>query len=155
MSVKAECTWGEGPDVLVVLTGVHTAGAHLPAGHRHQGYYTLVRHPDGKWSFGMSIEETKTLVSELLIAVKQAEELDAAVSKPQKQRRITPEPNPPKCPCGWPIPTSLIPVPTELLKRGGVSRESILRGVSVVMHCPECCHPIDLMLDIHDSERDH
>ena len=156
MTAKAECTWGEGPDVLIVLSGVHTAGAHLPAGHLHQTYSTLVRHPDGKWSFGLTAPEAKSLAAELLVEVARVERFEAAAphSKPKLGRREIPQHPDPRCPCGWRIPVSIMPCPTELLSTGTMSRDKVLRDVSFRMHCPECGECLDLVLDIRDSELD-
>lgn len=65
-SVRAECTWGEGPDVLVIIpTGI------APHGHYD---YPVMAVANGH-SFGLRAEEARALAATLMTAATAAEEL--------------------------------------------------------------------------------
>jgi hypothetical protein len=61
MVAKAECTWGMGPDVLVVVEGGRD--------------YGVVGHGDGKISFGQRAREARVLAAQLLAAADRADAL--------------------------------------------------------------------------------
>lgn len=63
----AECTWGDGPDVLVIVDGSRSA---------------LVKHLNGKSSFGLKLEEARSLAFELLGAVALCETLELDAGRP-------------------------------------------------------------------------
>lgn len=64
MSAKAECTWGDGPDVLVVVAGINISG------------FSLSQHANGDHSFGLTSDEAKHLAAQLLTSAERADELD-------------------------------------------------------------------------------
>jgi hypothetical protein len=68
MTIKAECTWGEGPDVLIFAEGAEVAaGEHL-------------ERPDQAW-INLTATEARRLAAELLVAAERAEELAAGATK--------------------------------------------------------------------------
>jgi hypothetical protein len=68
MSAKAECTWGLGPDVLIVIAVENTSG------------FPLIQHGDGQSSFGLTAAEARKLAAQMIVAAERTEGilLDAA-----------------------------------------------------------------------------
>lgn len=62
VSSHAECTWGDGPDVLVVVVDTPSIG------------YPFVLMPDGNATFGLTRAEARGLAAELLIAAETADD---------------------------------------------------------------------------------
>ena len=73
--MEATCTWGEGPDVLVELTGTNVILYEDPKHNTPpQGDYKHGFITEG--SFDLTIAEAEHLASELLTAANKAKELD-------------------------------------------------------------------------------
>jgi len=73
--MRATCTWGEGPDVLVVIEGTPVILYENPKHHKP---------PHGDWkhgfvtegSFDLTINEAETFVEELITAIEEAKSLN-------------------------------------------------------------------------------
>jgi len=69
--MRAECTWGEGPDVLVILEGTRVMLYENPI-DLNRATHGYVR----EGSFDLTIEEALVLAASLIVAAKTAIELD-------------------------------------------------------------------------------
>lgn len=69
--MKAECSWGNGPDVLVVLEGKPVMLYHKPHNLDEATYGYI-----SEGSACLTAEEAEKLAQELLIAAKQAKNLN-------------------------------------------------------------------------------
>jgi hypothetical protein len=70
-TVKASCTWGEGEDVLVTLEG-HNFMLYENPKNYHRAVHGIVE----VGSFFLTAKEAKELAIDLMLAAKNAEELD-------------------------------------------------------------------------------
>lgn len=68
--MKALCTWGEGPDVLVEIDGTPILCYENPT-DLNRYTHGIIR----EGSFYLTVEEAKKLVGSLLMAISQTEEL--------------------------------------------------------------------------------
>ena len=81
--MKAECTWGDGPDVLVMLNGTHIMLYEYPKN------YERFKHGEvSQGSLDLTSDEALLLAGELISAANSAKELDYLASNLQ----------PPGCP---------------------------------------------------------
>ena len=84
--MKAECTWGDGPDVLVSLEGTVIVPYHEPK-EKWDGKIVKEGPAKGKFahgiitegSFDLTADESLELAHELRIAAERAKELDTSV----------------------------------------------------------------------------
>jgi hypothetical protein len=60
---SAECTWGDGPDILVTISP--------------RLAYPLMQVADGQYSYGLTVFEAKLLMNDLNAAIEKAEAYEA------------------------------------------------------------------------------
>jgi hypothetical protein len=69
--MKAECTWGDGPDVLLILDGTDVMLYHDPVDLDRSTHGTV-----REGSACLTVDEARALAHQLLEASRQAEQLD-------------------------------------------------------------------------------
>lgn len=74
--MKAECTWGDGPDVLLVLDGTPVVLYENPDNFKHWTHGTVC---NGSADF--TAAEARALAEQLLQAAQQAEDMDKQLEK--------------------------------------------------------------------------
>lgn len=94
MSATAECTWGEGPDVLVIV----------PDDNEYELYTSVGRLPSGESysSFGLKASEARAFAADLIVAAERAEVLAREASDPGVF-----------CTCGSSPGAPFVPVPSQ------------------------------------------
>jgi hypothetical protein len=70
--IKAECTWGDGPDVLLIDDGEPCMLYEAPT-KLNEAKYGYVE----KWSMYLSSDQAKKLANELIMAAARADELNS------------------------------------------------------------------------------
>ena len=79
MSARAECTWGDGPDVLVIVERANTSGHNwMP--------YELARDLENEGSFGLTVNEALALAAQLVQSAVTATRLDAGYMEAGRSR---------------------------------------------------------------------